>query len=262
MDRRQFINTTALGALGAGLVAPGDAFALGKSSKLGIGLLKHGGGYRERPRSVEQLMWEVTKQTSIDVRERPLIVDASSAKLYKSPLLVWIGTGATAPIPEADRQRLSRFLRAGGTLFIDDATVPGDDSFDASARREIEALMPDVPLTPISNDHTIYRSFFLLQEPYGRVRRKAFLQGTPFDDRCPIIYNRNDLFGALGRDSFGQWLMPVVPGGAAQRERAFRLGINLLMYATCLNYKRDQVHVTAILRRRRWRVDRPNGPTR
>jgi hypothetical protein len=33
------------------------------------------------------------------------------------------------------------------------------------------------------------------------------------------------------------------------------MGINLLMYATCLSYKRDQVHVTEILRRRKWRVD-------
>lgn len=259
MDRRRFISTA---AGGLALAAAGDALALGKRSQLGIGLLKHGGGYRDRPRAVEQLMWEVTKQTSIDAREQPILVDASNPELYDSPLLVWIGTGATAPLSEGDRQRLRRFLMAGGMLFIDDATAPGDDSFDQIARREIEALMPDVPLSPLSNDHTIFRSFFLLQEPYGRIRRQAFLMGTPFDDRCPIIYNRNDLFGAFGRDAFGQWLMPVTPGGTGQRERAFRLGINLLMYATCLNYKRDQVHVTAILRRRRWRVDRPSGPTR
>ena len=33
-----------------------------------------------------------------------------------------------------------------------------------------------------------------------------------------------------------------------------RVGINLAMYATCLDYKTDQVHVPFILRRRRWRV--------
>jgi hypothetical protein len=45
------------------------------------------------------------------------------------------------------------------------------------------------------------------------------------------------------------------PGGDRQREMALRMGINLVMYATCLDYKRDQVHVTEILRRRRWTVE-------
>ena len=65
------------------------------------------------------------------------------------------------------------------------------------------------------------------------------------------------MLGALSRAELGGWSLPVIPGGNAQRERAFRLGINLVMYATCLNYKRDQVHVTAILRRRRWRIENP-----
>ena len=43
--------------------------------------------------------------------------------------------------------------------------------------------------------------------------------------------------------------------GNQGRESAFRFGVNLLMYATCLNYKRDQVHVPALLKRRKWRVE-------
>lgn len=256
--RRQVL--TGLGGLAA-LGVAGPAMALGEDSRVGIALLAHGDGHTQRPRSVEQLMWEVTKRTSIDARERPYIVSPGDDDLYRHPLLVWIGNGETQPFGDKALKRLSRHLRAGGLLFIDDASPQGDDRFDQVARQTVRDLMPDQPLEKLSNDHTLFRSFFLLREPFGRVRRQAFLEGTSFDDRCPIVYNRNDLFGAFGRDSFGQWLLPVVPGGAAQRERAFRMGINLLMYATCLNYKRDQVHVTAILRRRRWRVNRP-GPTR
>ena len=47
----------------------------------------------------------------------------------------------------------------------------------------------------------------------------------------------------------------VRPGGENQREMAFRLGINLVMYALCVNYKADQVHVPFILKRRKWKVD-------
>ena len=37
----------------------------------------------------------------------------------------------------------------------------------------------------------------------------------------------------------------------AQREAAYKLGINLLMYALCLNYKHDLTHVRALLKKRR-----------
>ena len=43
---------------------------------------------------------------------------------------------------------------------------------------------------------------------------------------------------------------PVEPGGEAQRETAFRLGVNLAMYALCTDYKDDAVHLPFILRRR------------
>ena len=72
------------------------------------------------------------------------------------------------------------------------------------------------------------------------------------DGRLVIVYSQNDLAGAWARDNFGQWEHEVYPGGDGQREMAFRLGINLAMYALCLDYKTDQVHVPFILRRRVW----------
>lgn len=245
----------------------GSARAMGLDAKVGIALLAHGVGHDSRPQAVEQLMWETSKRTSIDVRERPGLVDPEAAQrplppdlaadagnLFRWPLVVWIGAGAAPPLSPAARARLERFLRAGGTLFIDDASPPGDDAFDASVRRELTALWKPAALARLDAEHTLFRSFFLLDRPYGRISRQSHLEGIEFDDRSAIIYSRNDLFGAFGRDSLGQWLLPVVPGGSVQREMAFRTGINLLMYATCLDYKRDQVHTTAILRRRKWRA--------
>ena len=59
-----------------------------------------------------------------------------------------------------------------------------------------------------------------------------------------------DLAGALLRDEFGAWAFTCEPGGEAQRERAVRFGINLLMYALCTDYKADQVHIPFLLKRR------------
>jgi len=254
--RRQILTLGSLGVLGLR-----RAVAMGTDAKLTLALLRHGEGFDRRPGAVEQLMWETTKRTSIDVRERPRALAPTDPDLFRYPLLVWIGTGPCEPFSDDAASRLQRYLRGGGCLFIDDATPPGDDRFDACVRREVPRLLPQHEMTRVSNDHTLYRSFFLLERPYGRIRRMPYLEGVEFDDRSPLLYGRNDLLGAFGRDPLGRWLLPVVPGGPGQREMAFRMGINLLMYATCLNYKRDQVHVTAILRRRRWRVDR-EGLTR
>ncbi|MBZ0215505.1 MAG: DUF4159 domain-containing protein, partial [Fimbriimonadaceae bacterium] len=50
-------------------------------------------------------------------------------------------------------------------------------------------------------------------------------------------------------DDRGRPLLPVVPGGDRQREMAYRVGINLVMYTLTGNYKADQVHIPALLER-------------
>ncbi len=257
LHRRDFLATTTLGLCGAGA-----ASAMGRDAEVGVAVLTHGGGWDRRPTGVEQLMWEVTKRTSIDVREKRGEISFEDPELFRWPLVVWLGEGPTPALSEKAVTRARRFLRAGGSLFIDDLSPPGDDGFDRSVRREIERIWPDRPLRRLDDDHTIYRTFFLLDKPYGRSLRQPWLEGIDFDDRSPLIYSRNDHFGAYGRDNLGQWHLPVVPGGSRQREMAFRMGVNLVMYSTCLNYKRDQVHTTAILRRRRWRVKPPRRGTR
>lgn len=245
---------TLLGAAG-GLLLARRASALGSDDQVGIGLLQYGSGWDKRPGAVEQLLWETTKRTSIDVREKPVFVAPDSPDLFRFPLVVWLGDSGFDPLPEPAAARLGRWLRAGGCLFVDDSSPPGVDAFDQSLRRELPRLLPGRELVRISNDHTIYRSFFLLEKPFGRTERQSFLEGVDLDDRTGLLYGRNDLFGAFGRDPGGSWRNAVTPGGDEQREMAFRMGMNLLMYATCLSYKRDQVHVTEILRRRKWRVD-------
>ncbi len=43
----------------------------------------------------------------------------------------------------------------------------------------------------------------------------------------------------------------MTPGGELQREKSIRLGVNVAMYALCLDYKEDQVHIPFIMKRRR-----------
>ncbi|MEE2644541.1 MAG: DUF4159 domain-containing protein [Myxococcota bacterium] len=221
-------------------------------SSLPAGLSREEG---RRPGAVQQLLWELSKRTSVRVNERPTILSPALPnwveKLYTLPLLVWLGEGTVEPFTEETSRHLNQWLRAGGVLFIDDISPLGDDRFDRSVRPQLRRIWPEGTLTRVEADHTIYRSFYLLDKPYGRISRRRWLEEISFEELSPILYAREDTFGALGRDYLGQWRLPVSPGGAVQREYAFRFAINLLMYSTCLNYKSDQVHTLTILRRRR-----------
>jgi hypothetical protein len=139
----------------------------------------------------------------------------------------------------------------GGTLLVDvsDGVVGG--GFDMAVRRELRRIFPDQAVGRVPADHVLYKSFYLLDRHGGRVPAKPYLDGLYVEDRLAVVFSSNDLGGAMARDEFGQWEYDVGVGGDTTREMTFRLGVNLVMYALCLDYKEDQVHIPYILQRRR-----------
>jgi hypothetical protein len=255
MNRRSFLWTlagaTALGGL------PGAAWAIGEGSRLRLAVLEYeGGDWNARPRGLRKMLQEVEKRTSVSIDPAAASVRASNkAELFRYPLLFWTGTGDFPPLSQAEVENLALFLRAGGTLMIDSAQATRGGSFEAAARRELARILPGARLQAIPSSHVLYKSFYLIERPYGRVAISPRMEAIFGEDRAMVLLSVNDLMGAWSRDNFGSWDFDVFPGGPRQREMALRLGVNLVMYALCLNYKEDQVHVPFILRRRQWKVD-------
>jgi len=208
-----------------------------------------GNGIEGSRHVAERLAWEVRKRSSVEPILEPGRARLDNASLFRSPFVYWRGSEHFPPLSEQAIEGLRKYIHRGGFILIDDATA-GGAGFDRAVRRELLRAFPALPLTPISADHTIYRSFYLLRKPVGRMGGPAFLEGVTYGDRIAIVYSRHDLGGALERDKLGAWSQAVVPGGEAQRERAIRLGVNLVLYALCTDYKDDQVHAPFIMRRR------------
>ena len=99
--------------------------------------------------------------------------------------------------------------------------------------------------------HVVFKSFFLLDASPGRLLKKAHLEAANVGKRSAVLYSQNDVLGALSRDESGGYEFEVTPGGEAQREVATRVMVNAVMYALCLDYKDDAVHLPAIMKRRR-----------
>jgi len=250
VNRRRF-----LGSLAAALateLAPRCGFAVGKKTQLVIARAVYSGGNPEpHPDALRRLIWEVVLRTSVEADYEFPEVRLDAPELFNWPLVYLTGDREFAPWSEAQRSNLRRYLTLGGTLLVDDAAGRPASGFDQSFRREVRGLIPGSALKRLGDEHSIFRSYYLVRGVGGRVIVSPFLEGIDVEDRTPVIYCRNDLGGAWARDRLGRWSYACVPGGEPQRLAAFKLGVNTVLYAMTVNYKQDQVHAPFIRQRMR-----------
>jgi hypothetical protein len=225
------------------------ARALGETTLFDVRQVVVASASRPRESAARRLSWEVRKRTSIETRLRPSEARLDDPSIFETPFLYWAGDAEFDSLSRREITGLRRFVEFGGFVLVDDASPEGT-GFDTSVRRALSRAFPDSAPTPISSNHTIYRSFYLLNRPVGRVRGPAELRAISHGGREAVLYSRHDLGGAWARDNLGTWEHAVTPGGEQQRENAIRLGVNIVMYALCLDYKDDQVHAPFIMRRR------------
>lgn len=193
------------------------------------------------------------RRTAIDAAE-PMAVNVESDEMAFFPLLYWPIAEAQAPLSPQAVERVNFYLRNGGTILFDTrdgGTVEGTEGAGSRRLRQMVGALDIPPLVPADTDHVLSKTFYLLQDYPGReVGGELWVQsagGT--DEVSSIILGANDYAAAWATDQTGRPLYPVVPGGERQREMAFRVGVNIVMYALTGNYKSDQVHVPAILER-------------
>ncbi len=179
----------------------------------------------------------------------PQGVDPATDDLVFFPLIYWPMTSDHRLTSELAKSRINTYLRDGGTILFDTRDPDGGGASLAALARDLD--IP--PLVPVSDDHVLTRSFYLLKEFPGR-----WTGGTVWVERAgerindgvsPVIAGAHDWAAAWAMDEAQRPLYPVVPGGERQREMAYRFGVNLVMYTLTGNYKADQVHLPAILKR-------------
>ncbi len=200
----------------------------------------------------------LNRRTAVEAGE-PLPINLSVDDLNLYPLLYWPIPPAHPDISPRVRDRVDAYLRQGGMILFDTgdagALIPGQRGGGAGERR-LRQLLSGInlpPLEPVPEDHTLTRSFYLLQDFPGRwTGRPLWVDRPPpsvNDGVSSVIIGSHDWAAAWAIDSFTMPMFPVMPGGERQREMANRFGVNLVMYALTGNYKTDQVHIPALLER-------------
>ncbi len=200
----------------------------------------------------------LSRRTSVEPGA-PMGVDPNRDELAFFPLIYWPIVPEAADLSDAARKRVNEFLAHGGTILFDLREAAASTMILGRASRGSEALMRlseglDIPpLAPIPPDHVLTKSFYLMQDFPGRYAGGTLwvgaTEGRVNDGVASVLVGSNDWASAWAVDTAGRPLYAVVPGGERQRELAYRVGVNLVMYALTGNYKADQVHVPFILER-------------
>ncbi len=242
MDRRDFIK----GVVAFLFATKIKGFQRDKSSLFSIGLLKHSGNFKLRDSGIKQILWEVVKRTSIEVSFEIDTIDPKDKKeLFKSPFCYLSGDGKYSFTKEEIRN-IKSFLDFGGFLFIDSAEGVLNGEFHNSTEKFISELYPNIEFNIAPKDHVIFRTFNLLDKPFGRWSLDPNFYLIEQGKRVEILYTQNDIAGACSKDLLGNWEF-AVSGGDNVREFAVRTMINVVMYSTCLDYKSDQAHIDYLL---------------
>lgn len=250
LRRREFLRS--LLGLGLGLLGAGSAGAYGRKAYFTWAQLRYPGAWDPNPKAADRFLDVLRARTSVEPARGRRVVDPGDPELSALPFLYVAGRGSAPNLGAgpAGESWLRRYLQGGGFVLFDDATGIPDSGFAEGVARLLERSFPGNRLRPLPADHAVFQSFFLLREASGRKAVKPFLYGLDLEDATPAILCPNDLGGAWDGDPLGGYTFPCVPGGERQREMAFRLGVNLVLYAITENYKKEQVHIPFILKRR------------
>jgi Domain of unknown function (DUF4159)/Aerotolerance regulator N-terminal len=214
----------------------------------------------------------------------PVGVDPGRDELVFYPLLYWAVTpGATRPSRET-LERIDAYMKQGGTVLFDtrdalDAPTGagGTSGPGMMALRNILSSLDIPELETVPQTHVLTKTFYLLKEFPGRYAGgQLWVEATaPPDEQelreleaaarpgeegkkriaragdgvSSIIITSNDLAGAWAVRPNGEPMLPLVSAPPNQREIAYRVGVNIVMYTLTGNYKADQVHVDTLLQR-------------
>lgn len=216
--------------------------------------LKYDGNWDPYPTAHEGLFDMITQMTNIPLVRARRVVELSSPELYDTPSLLVKGNSAVN-FSAKEKSRLKQYIDRGGFVFFDDTLADAKGPFGQSVRTLMKELYPEQPLSKLSTDHAVFRSFFLLRGVAGRRVSEKYLEGVSLggqnggEGRTAVIYSPNDVMGAWVKDNLGQYVYSCEPGGEPQRWESFKLMLNIVYFSLTGTYKKDAIHQPFIERK-------------
>lgn len=194
-------------------------------NELTIAQVQYGGGgdWYANPSGLPNLLREIRARTGLRVAERPLQLKITDPNLWMQPYVYITGHG-NIRFTEEEVQILRTYLTSGGFLHADD-----NYGMDESFRREMKRIFPDKELVELPASHPIYHVMYDFPNGLPKVhqhdgkRPQGF--GIVHEGRVVVFYSYESDLGN-GWEDAGRYNNPP-----ESREAAFRMGVNLFLYA-------------------------------
>jgi hypothetical protein len=211
-------------ALAAVLLA-GAAPSAADAPVMTIGRLHYDGGgdWYANPSSLPNLLTAIRSRTALRVAAEEKVVTLSDDELWNVPYIYMTGHG-NVRWSDRDLATLRRYLLQGGFLHADD-----NYGMDASIRRELGRLFPEVPLVEVPLDHPIYHVVFDFPKGIPKIHQHDAKPAQGFgiflDGRLAVYYSYQSDLGDGWED------FEVHRDPPEKHEAALRMGVNLFAYA-------------------------------
>jgi hypothetical protein len=182
-----------------------------------------GGDWYANPSSLPNLLTAIYTRTGLRVGAEEKVVTLSEDELWNVPYIYMTGHG-NVRWSDRDLATLRRYLLQGGFLHADD-----NYGMDASIRRELGRLFPELPLVEVPLDHPIYHLVFDFPKGIPKIHqhdgKPAQGFGIFLDGRLAVYYSYQSDLGDGWED------FEVHRDPPEKHEAALRMGVNLFAYA-------------------------------
>ncbi|MCK4255699.1 DUF4159 domain-containing protein [candidate division WOR-3 bacterium] len=182
-----------------------------------------GGDWYNDPSIISNLVREINNRTTINCDANQYVVTLQDPDLFSYPFVFLTGHG-DIQLSYVEVENLRDYLLGGGFLYADD-----DYGMDEAFRREMKKVFPGLEFVELPFSHPIYHCFYNFNNGPPKIHEhdnkppKGY--GLFYKERLVVYYT----FESNISDG---WADPGVHKDPEEiREKAFRMGINIVVYA-------------------------------
>jgi hypothetical protein len=182
-----------------------------------------GGDWYNDPSIIPNLAREINKRTTINAAPNQCVITLHDPDLFFYPFIFLTGHG-DIQLSDVEVECLRNYLLKGGFLYADD-----DYGMDEAFRREIGKVFPGLELVELPFSHPIYHCFYDFSTGPPKIHehnnKPPRGYGIFYEGRLVVYYTYES-------NVSDGWADPNVHKDPEEiREKAFKMGINIIVYA-------------------------------
>jgi len=131
----------------------------------------------------------IARDSTIETARTFKAVKLAEAEVFQYPFAIMTGEGAFS-LTDAERANLRRYLERGGFLLA--SAGCSSAQWDASFRREVKIVFPDLGLSVLPMEHEIFRTIYAIEKLKTK-GAEAKLEGLAMGGKFVLIYSSDGL---------------------------------------------------------------------